>query len=171
MDKQKQYLFHQTPVKLAIDLIKEVPLVDNDIVLEPFKGEGVFYDNFPNNITKEWCEIEQGRDFKSHNSNVDWVISNPPFKLENNGRGKNAFFQILEYFSTRVNKGIAFLGNDYCLSSLTPKRMKIINDNGLYLNKVAVCCIKQWRGRYFFMIFEKVNKNTFTYLSDNYSKE
>jgi hypothetical protein len=169
--KDTTYNFHQTPVKLAIDLIKEIPLVDNDIVLEPFKGEGAFYDNFPNNITKEWCEIEEGRDFKSHTENVDWVISNPPFKLENNGHGKNGFFQILEHFSTRINKGIAFLGNDYCFASLTPKRMKQINDNGLYLNKVVVCNIKQWRGRYFFMVFEKTNKNVFHYLQTSYSKE
>jgi len=169
--KDTTYNFHQTPKELAKDLIKYVELTSGDIVLEPFKGEGAFYDIFPDTVQKEWCEIEEGRDFKSHTENVDWVISNPPFKLENNGHGKNGFFQILEHFSAKVNKGIAFLGNDYCLSSLTPARMKRINDNGLYLNKVVVCCVKQWRGRYFFMVFEKVNKNVFHYLPNSYSKE
>jgi hypothetical protein len=39
------YLFHQTPKELARDLIPFVPLVEGDRVIEPFKGEGAFYDS------------------------------------------------------------------------------------------------------------------------------
>jgi hypothetical protein len=41
------YQFHQTPRECAKDLIPFVPLVEGDIVVEPFKGEGAFYDYFP----------------------------------------------------------------------------------------------------------------------------
>lgn len=162
------YLFHQTPEQLAIDLIKEVPFEDNDIVLEPFRGEGAFYNNFPDNVMSEWCEITQGRDYTSYDGNIDWVVSNPPFRLDKDGKRENAFWVLLNYYTTRVNKGIAFLGNDYCLATLTPRRIKLLNDNGLYLHNIIVCSVKKWRGRYFFMIFKKEKCNTLKYLSTNY---
>lgn len=148
------YLFHQTPTELAIKLIEEINILDTDIVLEPFKGEGAFYDNLPV-CKKEWCEITQGKDWLSYTDKVDWVITNPPFRLDNGIKRENAFWKILLHYSTQVNKGIGFLGNDYCLATLTPLRLKKLNENGLYLHNIVVCNIKKWRGRYFFMIFKK----------------
>jgi len=149
-----KYLFHQTPPALAIELLKEVDILETDIVLEPFKGEGAFYDNFPV-CQKEWCEITQGRDWLSHTTPVDWVVSNPPFKLTNGAKPENAFFKILFHYSKLVNKGIAFLGNDYCLSTLTPLRLEALKQQGLFIHKIVVCSVKRWRGRYFFIIFKK----------------
>lgn len=168
--KDTIYNFHQTPKELAKDLISHIPLIDGDIVLEPFKGEGAFYNSFPDTVQKEWCEIEDGKDWKSYEGEIDWVISNPPFRLTTNSKRENAFFTILNHYSTRVRKGMAFLCNDKCFSTLTPKRIKNFNENGLYINKIIVCTVKQWRGRYFFMVFEKTNKNLYQYLPTNYSK-
>ena len=162
-----EYVFHQTPPALAIELIKEINILETDIVLEPFKGEGSFYDNLPV-CNKEWCEITQDRDWLSYTSKVEWVISNPPFRLDNGIKRENAFFKILLHYSTQVNKGIAFLGNDYCLASLTPIRLKKLNDNGLYLHNVVVCCVKKWRGRYFFMIFRKEPSPFFKAIQGNF---
>lgn len=162
--KDELYYFHQTPKELAIKLIPFVPLEDGDTVLEPFKGEGAFYNAFPENIIKDYCEIEEGKDFKDYKLIPDWVISNPPFKMEN----KSAFFFILNYYSTRVNKGIAFLINDYCFSSLTPKRLKDLNEKGLYLHKIVVSSIKKWRGRYFFIIFKKEKNELMSYIEGSY---
>ena len=64
MSKDETYYFHQTPEDLCKELIKEVPFENNDKVLEPFKGEGAFYNNLPTNIEKDWCEILEGRDYK-----------------------------------------------------------------------------------------------------------
>jgi hypothetical protein len=47
------------------------------IILEPFKDNGVFYDELPEGTL--WCEIEQGRDFFNHTTPVDWIVTNPPF--------------------------------------------------------------------------------------------
>jgi hypothetical protein len=155
MTKNDDYYFHQTPNDLAIKLINEIDLIEGDIILEPFKGEGSFFNNFPNNTIKFYTEIEEGIDFKDFKDNVDWVISNPPFKLDTGNKRINSFYYILEYYSTRVNKGIAFLGNDNCISCLTPNRIQKLKDNNLYLHKIIVCSVKKWRGRYFFMIFKK----------------
>jgi len=153
--KDKTYYFHQTPNELAKKLIEFIPLQDNDIVLEPFKGEGSFYNNLPSNVIKEWTEIEEGKDYKSFNTAVDWVISNPPFRLESDNGRVNSFWIILKHYTQLAKKGIAFLGNDYCFSTLTPIRMKELNDLGFYLQCYKICNVKAWRGRYFFMIFTK----------------
>jgi hypothetical protein len=167
--KDEEYFFHQTPEELCKLLIKKCNLIQNETVLEPFKGEGSFYNNFPDFVIKDYCEIEEGKDYKDYNKKVDWVISNPPFKLENNkGKKVCSFYNLLCYYSTRVNKGIAFLGNDYCLSTLTPLRMKNINDMGMYLQGYTICNIKKWRGRYFFMIFTKEKNPNINFIEGNF---
>lgn len=157
MEKTEVYYFHQTPVDAAIELLKHVDLVEGDKVLEPFKGEGAFYDNLPNFVEKDWTEIMEGRDYKDYDKEMDWVISNPPFRLEEaDGKRVNAFYYLLNYYAGKVKKGIAFLGNDYCLGTLTPKRLKELKENhNLYIHKIRVCNIKKWRGRYYFIIFKK----------------
>lgn len=49
----------------------------NTRILEPCKGDGAFLKYLPN--TTQWCEIKEGRDFMEFNSNVDWIITNPPW--------------------------------------------------------------------------------------------
>lgn len=167
--KDDTYYFHQTPPELCKDLISKIPLIQGDKVLEPFKGEGGFYNVLPDIVSKEWCEIEEGRDYKTYTGHIDWVISNPPFRLEDHkGVRKNSFYPLLEYYAPKVNKGIAFLGNDYCFSTLTPLRLKSLNAMGLYLQGYTICNIKKWRGRYFLMIFTKENNPKINYLIKNY---
>lgn len=167
MDRET-YLFHQTPPECARDLLPYVPLVEGDILLEPFRGEGSFFNAFPNNYTKLWAELEEGIDYKSIVGPYDWVITNPPFRLDTDGKRVNSFWFLLDYYTTKARKGIAFLGNDRCLSTLTPKRMEILKSRGWGITKLVVTSIKKWRGRYFFIIIEK-NKPTFIdHLSPNY---
>jgi len=166
--KDETYYFHQTPNDLAKKLIGFVPLIQGDNVLEPFKGEGSFYNNFPDFVNKEWCEIEEGRDFKDYDKPIDWVISNPPFKLETGKKRENSFYYLINYYLDRVNKGIAFLGNDSCFSTLTPKRLKEMNDKGFYVNKIVVSSIKKWRGRYFFIIISKQKTELYNFIEGNF---
>ena len=166
MDRET-YLLHQTPTDCAKDLIAHVPLVDNDIVLEPFKGEGAFYNHFPASVQKRWAERELGVDYTSIVDEYDWVITNPPFKLDTEGKRVNSFWFLLDYYTQRARKGIAFLGNDCCFSALTPKRLQLLASRGFYITKIVVCSIKKWRGRYFFIILEK-RPGFFHYLLPNY---
>jgi len=170
--KDEVYLFHQTPNDLAKNLINFVPLITDDKVLEPFRGEGSFYNNFPEFTANSWCEIEEGIDFKDFDydtSKIDWVISNPPFRLENLDKKRiNSFYFILDFFLKRVNKGIAFLGNDYCFATLTPKRINEIEKKGFYINKIVVCNVKKWRGRYFFIIISKIKTDFYNYIEGSY---
>ena len=51
-------------------------------VLDPFRGKGAFYNNFPTD-NKDWCELDEGKDFFDYNEPVDWIISNPPYSIFN----------------------------------------------------------------------------------------
>jgi hypothetical protein len=161
------YLFHQTPPDCAKDLIQFVPLVEGDVVAEPFKGECAFYNAFPDFVTKIWAEKEQGVDYTTL-ENYDWVISNPPFKLNVGEKQVNSFGALIDYYTTRAKKGIAFLGNDYCFSTLTPKRLAILKDRGWGMTKVIVCNIRKWRGRYFFFILQKGETGAMDFLPTTY---
>jgi len=153
--KSDLYYLHQTSKDLAKDLISYITFEDGDVVLEPFRGEGAFYDAFPSNVVKEWTEIEDGRDYLSHEGTVDWVVSNPPYRLETGTKRVNSFWIILDHFSNKVRKGMAFLINEKCFGTLTVKRIKILNDKNLYLHKIVTCSVKKWYGRYYFLVFKK----------------
>ena len=159
---------HQTPNDLAKDLIAFCPLVADDKVLEPFKGEGAFYNNFPETVNKQWAELEEGRCYTSITEEYDWVITNPPFRLDTGTKRVNSFWFLLDYYSTRAKKGIAFLGNDRCFSTLTPKRMELLKQRGWNITKIVVCSVKKWRGRYFFFILQKGNNHLMDALRTNY---
>jgi hypothetical protein len=163
--KDDTYYFHQTPNELAKQLIKFIPFDNDDKVLEPFKGEGSFYNNFPDNVQKDFCEIEEGLDYKDYDKEIDWVISNPPFKIND----KNSVFPLTKFYANKVKKGIAFLVSDYGLCTLTPIRLKELNETyGLFIHKIIVCSIKKWRGRYFFIIFKKQLCEFYTYIEGNF---
>jgi hypothetical protein len=166
--KDEIYYFHQTPEELCRKLIPHVPVAENDRVLEPFRGEGGFFKNFPTNTMNDFCEIEEGLDYKEYCKPIDWVITNPPFKLDTAGKRVNSIWTLIDYYLDRVIKGIAFLVSDYVLSTLTPKRIKSINDRGFYIHKIVVCCIKKWRGRYFFIIINRQPNDFYNYIEETH---
>lgn len=169
MEKTETYYFHQTPSALGKDLIGTLHLEPTDILFEPFKGEGAFFNHFPEANPKVWAEITEGKDFRSVQEPYDWVITNPPFRLEDTpGKRKNAIFEILEYFLERSRKGVAFLISDYGLGTLTPKRRKKIAESGWILSKIVMCQVKKWRGRYYFVVFTKTGSDVLSYLETSY---
>ena len=165
----KLYLFHQTPFKLAQDLMPFVPLTVGDTCYEPFAGEGAFYNAFPTFVSKDWSEITRGRDYKDYKGTYDWVLTNPPFRMPNDkGVLKNAIFPMLLHFAERAKKGIAFLVSDYAFASLTPVRIAKMAKLGFYLQSLTICAVKNWRGRYFFILWTKEPSNFLTCLQGTY---
>jgi len=147
--------FHQTPIELCKSLIKYIPTEEGDICYEPFAGINNFYNQFPINTNNIRTEIREGMDYKDY-MKADWIITNPPFRLEKEGKRINSYIYLLEHFMTFTTKGICFLGNDRCFASITPKRMTAYNKLGWYIQKIVICNVKKWRGRYFFIIFQKI---------------
>ena len=52
-----------TNPEMAKYLLSRIKFEDNDILLEPCKGSGAFYNNFPDNTINKYCEINEGLDF------------------------------------------------------------------------------------------------------------
>lgn len=60
--------------KKIVDYFKPMGLI-----LEPCRGSGNFYRYFEG--LKDWCEIDEKRDFLKYNKKVDWIITNPPYSI------------------------------------------------------------------------------------------
>ena len=75
VDTDKVY----TPENIAKLIINKFNLSGK--VLDPFKGQGAFYNNYPETVKKDWCEIDEGKDFFEYKEHVDWIISNPPYSI------------------------------------------------------------------------------------------
>ena len=62
--------------------------------LDPFRGKGAYYDQFPKGVTHEWCEIDDGVDFFDYDGNAKVHCSNPPFSLINpNKKGSQSILR------------------------------------------------------------------------------
>lgn len=68
-----------TPVEISKRIIDMFNI--EGIILDGFKGEGSFYNQYPSNVKKDWCEIKLGKDFFQYNKKVDWIITNPPYSI------------------------------------------------------------------------------------------
>ena len=66
-----------TPVETAVDVINHFG--PTGTILDPCRGTGAFYDNFPTTCQNDWCELSEGKDFFDYNDKVDWIVTNPPW--------------------------------------------------------------------------------------------
>lgn len=87
-----------TPRELAQNVVDHFN--PKGTVLEPCRGSGHFYDAFPSDTVKHYCEIDEGLDFFDWHEPVNWIISNPPwsqfraFNLHAMGLAKNVVWII-----------------------------------------------------------------------------
>jgi hypothetical protein len=164
------YDLHQTPVSLAKEIINSINWNDNENVCDPFAGEMSFYENLPTNINKTYAEITKGIDFRDIDyTNIETIISNPPYDLgEDNRVRKNSFYKILEYFSLTPVKRIIFLCSQSCFNSITPKRLKQLHQNGLYIQKITICNCKKWYGRYYVLYMTRDVNMMVDYFINNF---
>lgn len=74
--------YYPTPRECIIPLLEYINFGRVRTFLEPCKGDGRILDLIPNNINKFWAEIDEGVDYLSTPfSNIDLIITNPPFSL------------------------------------------------------------------------------------------
>ena len=151
-----------TKPEMAKDLIDLVPLKEGDIVMECCKGNGAFYNNFPDYCVKEFCEINEGRDYLKYNGMVDYTISNPPFVPN------LLFWEFNCKALETTRKAIYWLINFSSLNVFTPKRMKYMNDNGWYIQSFHIVSDKRWYGRYCFLKISREKNNLFSYTHKPY---
>ena len=151
-----------TPIEVAKDCIEFTKpfLRPSDILLEPFSGHDAFYNNFPPENKKFWCEIDRGRDFLEYQGKVDWIITNPAYSI---------FNKVIDKIISTSKKGFCLLLNNL---TLTPRRLDIINKQGFFISFIYYFKIHSWFGYQYYYIFEKrkdkVNKLEFKFKRDQY---
>ena len=133
-----------TPKLVAELMIKMCNIKPNDKVLDPSRGGGVFYDNFPECI-KDFCEITEDKDFFKYDKPVDIIIGNPPYSL---------WTKWLEHTIKLNPKKFCYI---FGQMNLTTPRLKNIYDNGYKITKFHICEVMWWFGRSFVVVFEKTD--------------
>jgi hypothetical protein len=152
------YIDNQTPESLCKTIIARTSWRPGELVLEPARGEGNFYRHFPEFVTKDWCEIKEGRDFFAYWKQVDTVLTNPPFR--NRSGGTNLFFPFLEHSLEVAKSRVIFLINHKCFISCKPNRLHKYERHGWVMTNLAIYSIKKWWGLYFLLTFEQGGKRT-----------
>ena len=138
----------QTPIDLAENLLKMIPIKANDILYEAFRGDGNFYNLFPKENVKIWSEIKEGKDFFDFDGNCDWCITNPPW---------SKITKILNKLVKICNTGFALLIHSLTIS---PNRIKFIEENGFIITKYHMVKVTGWFSHSVFIICEKKNNNS-----------
>jgi len=167
----ENYDFHQTPPELGRDLMDYLAphLTPTDVLYEPFAGEGAFLNAFPAENPKHWTEITKGRNFLDFAETYDWVITNPPFRVDGFGdKRNNAIWSLLDYFTDRARKGVAFFVSDHGLSTLTPRRREMLRTKGWDIVDILMAQVKKWRGRYYLVIVKPSTTTCLHYLTKTY---
>ena len=131
-----------TPKPVALKMIDMCDLKEGDTVLDPSYGGGVFYDNLPEYVNKEWCEIDKGKDFFEYDKKVDCIIGNPPYSI---------WSKWLEHTMKLTNKFCYIFGN----LNFTDKRVRDIIDNGYGITKFHLIKIDWWFSPSYIVVFEK----------------
>jgi len=136
-----------TPSLVAQTHIKSIKADPNDVWYDPFKGKGVYYDNFPTN-NKEWSEITDGKDFFESSYKVDVICSNPPYSCMDEVLKKSV------ELNPRVISYLLLEGK------ITPKRLEYMNNAGYGLSGMYICKVYEWYGMTIAYTFTKGSKNT-----------
>lgn len=131
-----------TPLDLAKICILYIPVSKGDTWLESAYGTGNFYNNFPDEINKEYSN-----DFFKVIKRYDWIITNPPYsKLDN-------------WFLHTCRLSIKGFGLLININNLTVSRIKLCNDYGFGMTRMFMFKVKEWFGMSVFVVFEKGKGN------------
>ena len=139
-------------------LLRLVKFRDNDRVMEPCKGKGAFYDNFPDNVTKFWCEKNESRDYMFWNETVDITISNPPFVP------RKLFWLFQQKAMETTEREIWWLINISSMNVFTQRRIEEMKALGWYINQFNITCDKRWFGRYVFLKIDRIKSDVFRWV-------
>ena len=135
-----------TPIQLAKINIDMIEYNIEDIWYDPFKNNGSYYNQFPND-NKKWSEILENKDFFQFNEKIDIICSNPPYSIID---------KVLEKSVELKPRVISYLIG---INNLTPKRMEYMESKGYYIIKLHICKVFKWYGMSVIVLWEKDKKS------------
>ena len=132
-------------VKIHLELLRQY-VGDNELIYDPFFGTGNYYNTykeyFPSNRF-EFSEIELGKDFFNYNTNVDVIVSNPPYSI------------IDKVFEKSVSLNPHTISYLIGQNNFTCKRVAFMNQHGYFLDKVYFTKVFKWFGMSVICVFTK----------------
>lgn len=139
-----------TPLPLSKFQIDKISFNPNDKWLDPFFGQGSYFNQFPTDH-KDWTEIEKEKDFFDYNEPCDIICSNPPYSMIDKVLSKSVSL------NPRI---ISYLINS---NNLTAKRIEFMNDNGYGLTYLHLTKVFKWYGMSYIVQFEKDKPNVISF--------
>ena len=116
-----------TPLWFAKEIIDY--FAPNGFVLDPSRGESrAFYDQYPENVRKDWCKVRENKNFFDWHEPVDWVIGNTPWS-------GHAFTAFLSH-SLKLANDVALLIPS-AMGLTTKKRIRIMHQFGHGLKEIV----------------------------------
>lgn len=158
----REKTFHYTNPEMAQDLIRLLPLREENTVLDAGSGKNkVWYKLLNKPVSKKFqCELDDGCNFYEWDKKVDWIVGNPPY---------HESWKFTEQAIKVATKGVAWLLNNQALNShLTPARLERLDKEGWHYTKIHVVADKRWFGRYYFLILEKKTDSFFSWNKKTY---
>jgi hypothetical protein len=134
-----------TPLRMALTMIHMCDITPEMRVLDCCKGGGIFYDNLPE-CQKDWCEIDDGKDFYDCHEKYDLIIGNPPY---------SQWDRWIEHTMKLTDKFCYVFGT----FNLTERRMGNILEKGYGITKLHIMKVDWWFSPSFIAVFER-NKPT-----------
>jgi len=136
-----------TPEPLAIRHIEIVSKIYEEnkydgIWLDPCKGTGNYYNNFPD-IEKDWCEIADNKDFYKYDKNISTIIGNPPYS-----HLKTFIQKIIELKPDIISLLLSNL-------SVTHRKLSDMEQAGYIVTNLEVCKVFSWYSESNIITWEK----------------
>ncbi len=113
--------------------------------LDPSKGKGAYYDQFPTD-NKDWCEIADGKDFFQYNQPVSIIATNPPYSLIDKFIKKS-----IELKATTISFLIGLI-------NITPRRIEIFEKAGYKMTALKILKVYEWFGMSAIVVFTKTQQ-------------
>ena len=116
-----------TPLPLAKTAIDLIEYTFEDTWLDPFKNDGSYYNQYPENCNKKWCEILDNVDFFDFDEHVDIICSNPPY---------SCLDKVIEKSINLKPRVINYLIG---INNLTARRLEMFEKANYGLTKLHMC--------------------------------
>ena len=136
-----------TPTLVAQTHIKSIESKPEDVWYDPFRGKGVYYNNFPTE-NKVWSELTEDEDFfEIDEAGADIICSNPPYSC------MDAVLKKSVELKPRIISYLLLEGK------MTPKRLEFMNNSGYGLTGMYFCKVFAWYGMAVAYTFTKGAEN------------